>query len=91
MISPEAGDTATVVKLFRVMLLMPVVLLISLIYRSHQSADGKKPNVPLIPGLLMVFVVMVLLHHLGWCLSGWCMALPTLRERVWFWRLWQLE
>ena len=27
MLGPEAGDTATVVKLFRVMLLMPVVIL----------------------------------------------------------------
>jgi uncharacterized integral membrane protein (TIGR00698 family) len=65
MISPEAGDTATVVKLFRVMLLMPVVLVISLIYRSHQSVDGKKPKVPLIPGFLMVFVVMMLLASSG--------------------------
>ena len=35
MLDQKAADAATVVKLFRVMLLMPVVLVISFIYRKH--------------------------------------------------------
>jgi hypothetical protein len=31
------GDTATVVKLFRVMMLMPIVLLIAVLYRNHPA------------------------------------------------------
>jgi len=34
-LGPQAGDTATVVKLFRVMLLMPVTLLVALAWRSR--------------------------------------------------------
>lgn len=65
MLGPEAGDTATVVKLFRVMLLMPVVMVISLLYRNHQPADGEDLNMPLIPGFLLAFVVMMLLSSTG--------------------------
>lgn len=65
MLGPEAGDTATVVKLFRVMLLMPVVMAISLLYRHHQTADGDELNMPLIPGFLLAFVVMMLLASTG--------------------------
>jgi uncharacterized integral membrane protein (TIGR00698 family) len=81
MLGPAAGDTATVVKLFRVMLLTPVVVVIALMYRQQMAqatanaaadaaaavaADGKKPqvapaSVPLIPGFLLAFIVLVLL------------------------------
>lgn len=65
MLGPETGDTATVVKLFRVMLLMPVVMVISLLYRNQQPAEGKDLNMPLIPGFLLAFVVMMLLSSSG--------------------------
>lgn len=65
MLGPEAGDTATVVKLFRVMLLMPVVMLISLLYRQRPPARGKDLDMPLIPGFLLAFVVMMLLASSG--------------------------
>ncbi|WP_291011633.1 putative sulfate exporter family transporter [Hydrogenophaga sp.] len=65
MLGPDAGDTATVVKLFRVMLLMPVVMVISLLYRRQQPAEGKDLNMPLIPGFLLAFVVMMLLASSG--------------------------
>ena len=72
LLGPEAGDTATVVKLFRVMLLTPVVVVIALMYRRQMSeavaaaaADGKNANspasVPLIPGFLLAFIVLMLL------------------------------
>ncbi len=65
MLGPEAGDTATVVKLFRVMLLMPVVMVVSLLYRRQQPSEGKELNMPLVPGFLLAFVVMMLLASSG--------------------------
>lgn len=67
----EAVDTATIVKLFRVMLLMPIAVLIASLYRSAE-APGQNLNdpqattpaaatVPLIPGFLLTFIVFMLL------------------------------
>ena len=58
--STQAVDTATVVKLFRVMLLMPVVLGISILYRKQQVEVTDKPAT-LVPGFLLAFIVLVLL------------------------------
>lgn len=58
--STQVVDTATVVKLFRVMLLMPIVLGIAILYRQRQVEVSDKP-VPLVPGFLIAFVVLVLL------------------------------
>ena len=65
MLGPEAGDTATVVKLFRVMLLMPVVVVISMLYRNHPDAKATDDSVPLVPGFLLAFIVLVLLASVG--------------------------
>ena len=64
-LGPEAGDTATVVKLFRVMLLMPVVVVISMLYRNHPDAKAADESVPLVPGFLLAFIVLVLLASVG--------------------------
>src|SRR5438445_60617 len=47
MISPQAAETATFVKLFRVALLVPVVLCVSLLFRGQRGADAAKA--PLLP------------------------------------------
>ena len=65
MLGPEVGDTATVVKLFRVMLLMPIVLLVAVRYRSHPAARTTEEEVPLVPGFLLAFIVLVLLSSMG--------------------------
>lgn len=65
MLGPEAGDTATLVKLFRVMLLMPVVLVIVIAYRRHPAVKVSNQSVPLIPGFLVVFIVLVLWATVG--------------------------
>lgn len=75
MLGPDAGDTATVVKLFRVMLLMPVVLLIAVLCRrsgAQAVSPGPQvphvpqvPQVPLVPGFLIAFVALVLLSSMG--------------------------
>lgn len=70
MMGPEAGDAATVVKLFRVVLLMPVVLLIAFAFRKHAAgaaaaAGSTKEKVPLVPTFLIGFMVLVLVASTG--------------------------
>lgn len=66
MLGPEAGDSATVVKLFRVMLLMPVVMAIAFWYRHHPEVSGQGGRPPLIPGFLMAFVAMMAVSSTGY-------------------------
>ena len=60
----EAGDAATIVKLFRVLLLMPVVLLIAFAFRNGGpvagSDTGNREKVPLVPTFLLGFVLLVI-------------------------------
>ena len=63
MISPEAADTATVVKLLRVALLVPAVLAFSLMYRGEQTSAFTRP--PLLPSFLVAFMVLVAANSLG--------------------------
>ncbi len=57
-ISAEAGDAATVFKLFRVALLMPVVLVFMLLFKSR-SSGGSLPAFPL---FIVGFCTCVLLN-----------------------------
>jgi uncharacterized integral membrane protein (TIGR00698 family) len=73
-----AADSAVIVKLFRVMLLMPVVLTVALAVSRRQVRDKTNadtdtnlqneagPAVPLIPGFLLVFIVFMLANSSGW-------------------------
>ena len=65
MLGLEAGDVATVVKLFRVMLLMPVVICIAVLYRQHADVNAPEKDVPLVPGFLIAFIVLVMLASIG--------------------------
>jgi uncharacterized integral membrane protein (TIGR00698 family) len=83
-ISPHTGDVATFVKLLRVMLLVPVVLAFSLLYRRAQrSATRQRSAIP-IPSFLLGFAMLVVINSLGWLptvitdgmslLSRWCLV-----------------
>ncbi|KAA9009046.1 YeiH family protein [Histidinibacterium aquaticum] len=61
-ISEEAGETATLVKLIRVAMLAPVVLLVSAASRRSMEA-GKRP--PLLPGFVLAFVGFAALASFG--------------------------
>ena len=63
-ISEPTGDTATLVKLIRVALLAPVVLVASVVIRSFAQTprDGSKP--PLLPTFVVVFLVLATLNSL---------------------------
>jgi uncharacterized integral membrane protein (TIGR00698 family) len=64
-VSPEAGETATLVKLIRVTMLAPVVIIFSLATRNMAStgAAGKRP--PLLPGFVLAFLVLAALNSAG--------------------------
>lgn len=82
-ISPDAGDTATIVKLLRVAMLLPVILVAGQISRRAAGAQGgERP--PLLPWFVVAFVALVALNSLvalpsaitdaGNTLSRWCLV-----------------
>lgn len=91
MISPEVGDVATLTKMFRVAMLVPVVVVLAIVFRDRQvSSSGargkeaaKKP--PLLPFFLMAFAGLVVVNSLGWIphqvqtvsssISTWCLVI----------------
>ena len=60
-IGKETGDTATVVKLLRVAMLLPVILVLSLVL--HRKT-GKETRPPLLPWFAVVFGALVVLTSL---------------------------
>jgi len=88
-ISPESGEIATYVKLLRVSLLLPVIVLLSLLFRTAQpsSAGGARPPFPV---FVLGFAALVLLnstvavpqdiHGIFDNLSRWllCMAIAAI-------------
>jgi uncharacterized integral membrane protein (TIGR00698 family) len=81
-ISPEAGDTATIVKLLRVAMLLPVILVAGQITRARALAGTSRP--PLLPWFVVAFAALVLLNstlalpaaavEAGNDLSRWCLV-----------------
>ena len=79
-VSAEAGDIATVFKLFRVALLVPVVLFFLLLFKS----GGKGGTLPVFPLFVIGFCTSVLVNSLGILpaelidlmvtLSRWCLV-----------------
>ncbi len=61
-ISEEAGETATLVKLLRVAMLAPVVIIAALVLRGSSQGDGPRP--PLIPGFVVGFIVLATANSL---------------------------
>ncbi|OJH44019.1 YeiH family protein [Paracoccus sp. SM22M-07] len=61
-VNEETGDIATVVKLIRVTLLAPTVLIGALVLRRHHPTVGKRP--PLMPGFVVAFLVLATLNSL---------------------------
>ncbi|MFK0087368.1 YeiH family protein [Pseudomonas sp. NPDC090755] len=81
--STETGDVATVVKLMRVAMLLPVIVCAAMITRrAGFDAGGKRP--PLLPWFAVGFVLLACLNSTGWVstavqsgvndLSRWCLV-----------------
>ena len=65
-VSDETGETATLVKLIRVTMLAPVVLVFSLVIRAMgQSRNGESKRPPLIPGFVLVFLALATINSFG--------------------------
>lgn len=64
-LSDETGDTATIIKLFRVTLLFPVVILISLLSYRYKSNNDSNNKPPLVPYFIIFFIIMVITNSLN--------------------------
>ena len=69
-IGPEAGDYATIVKLFRVAMLAIVVVVVSAAFRGAREASQRRDGIAhskqaLVPWFLWMFVAMVAINSSG--------------------------
>ena len=64
-ISEETGEVATVVKLIRVAMLAPVILIASLIIRRHSTQSDISEKPVIIPVFVVVFVILVGINSFG--------------------------
>lgn len=65
-ISPDAGDTAIVTKMLRILLLIPVMLLAGIM--THSMSQQEKPNWRhwlKLPGFIWLFILVFILSNLG--------------------------
>lgn len=82
-VSETAGDTATIVKLFRVAMLLPTVFVISMIFAWRNDAGGRTRSVP-VPSFAIGFALLACLNSAGLipddlrqpleALSRWCLV-----------------
>jgi hypothetical protein len=64
--SKETGDVATIVKLLRVAMLLPVILIITLAYRKQQpEREAGAPKPPLLPWFVVAFAILVAINSVG--------------------------
>jgi uncharacterized integral membrane protein (TIGR00698 family) len=64
--STQTGDVATVVKLMRVAMLVPVIVFAVMFTRSRVAQEGGGKRPPLLPGFAVGFVVLMLINSTGW-------------------------
>jgi uncharacterized integral membrane protein (TIGR00698 family) len=63
-VSPETGDTATIVKLLRVAMLLPACLAIGLAVHARGSETAHAA--PVLPWFAVAFAALVVVNSLGW-------------------------
>jgi uncharacterized integral membrane protein (TIGR00698 family) len=81
-LSHETGDIATLVKLMRVAMLLPVIVFAATLARARVSDGSARP--PLLPGFAVAFALLVALNSTGWIgqpaqafagdVSRWCLV-----------------
>ena len=83
--SQHTGDVATVVKLMRVAMLLPVIVFAVVLVRARAGAsDEGGPRPPLLPSFAVAFAVLVAINSTGWLppamakagseFSRWCLV-----------------
>ena len=85
-LSTETGDAATLVKLLRVAMLLPVIVVAALITRARSGQGGEDTGrrPPLLPGFAVAFALLVAINSTGWLphavstlgsdVSRWCLV-----------------
>jgi uncharacterized integral membrane protein (TIGR00698 family) len=63
-VSREAGDVATIVKLMRVAMLLPVVMFAAALTRARVGDGAVRP--PLLPWFAVAFAALVAINSTGW-------------------------
>jgi len=81
--SQQTGDVATLVKLMRVAMLLPVIVFAVMLSR-RQAGEAGGPRPPLLPGFVIAFALLVAINSTGWLpsfvpksgsdLSRWCLV-----------------
>lgn len=85
-ISPEVGDSATLAKMFRVAMLMPVVVILALSFHSQRKqSETVGARTPILPLFLVVFAALAAINSMGWLpkevievsstVSRWCLVI----------------
>ncbi len=64
-VSPEAGNTATIVKLLRVAMLLPVCVVIGVALQAG-GVERRAARAPVLPWFAAVFAILVVLVSSGW-------------------------
>jgi len=64
--SAQTGDVATVVKLMRVAMLVPVIVFAVMFTRARVAEQGVGKRPPLLPGFAVAFVVLMAVNSSGW-------------------------
>jgi len=87
LISDEAGQTAAIVKLTRVAMLAPIVVMIALFIKSKGQGSGKPSRTPGVPLFVLGFVALMIANSLGWLPRGssevmsdaarWCLVIAV--------------
>ena len=75
-VSNETGEIATLVKLLRVALLAPIVLVISIYWRRKGGSDAK--GTPILPQFVLWFFVFAVINSFGWIPSEISATLSSL-------------
>jgi uncharacterized integral membrane protein (TIGR00698 family) len=63
-LSRDTGDVATLVKLLRVAMLLPVIVFAAALTRSRPGQEGQRP--PLLPWFVVAFAALVAVNSVGW-------------------------
>jgi uncharacterized integral membrane protein (TIGR00698 family) len=73
-ISGMAGDTATLIKLLRVSMLLPIIAIVGWVSSRQAAAQGDANSsgkrAPLLPGFAVAFAVFVVVNSAGWIPAG---------------------
>ena len=73
-ISKDAGDMATLVKLIRVAMLLPVIAIVGWVSARHLAAEGPRdaaqPRPPVLPGFALAFALLMAINSVHWIPPG---------------------